>query len=56
MNIDGEVSASKKKKHPNREASHSKPAENVATPNKTQDLKRYGITRGAAYFTKGGNR
>lgn len=29
MNIDGEVSASKKKKHPNREVSHSKPAENV---------------------------
>lgn len=34
----------------------SKPAENVATPKKTQDLERYGITRGAAYFTKGGNR
>lgn len=34
----------------------SKPAENVATSKKTQDLERYGITRGAAYFTKGGNR
>lgn len=34
----------------------SKPAENTATPKKTQDLERYGITRGAAYFTKGGNR
>ena len=34
----------------------NKPAENVATPKKTQDLERYGITRGAAYFTKGGNR
>lgn len=34
----------------------SKPAENVATPKKTQDLERYGITRGAAHFTKGGNR
>jgi len=34
----------------------NKPAENVATPKKTQDLERYGITRGAAYFAKGGNR
>ena len=34
----------------------SKSAENAATPKKTQDLERYGITRGAAYFAKGGNR
>lgn len=34
----------------------SKPAENAAAPKKTQDLERYGITRGAAYFAKGGNR
>ena len=38
---------------------HIKPffkAENAATPKKTQDFERYGITRGAAYFAKGGNR
>lgn len=34
----------------------SKSAENAATPKKTQDLERYGVTRGAAYFANGGNR